>query len=86
MEDSACAGAIVSALSKSSGFEPRGDASLAAQALWNDARENLRMYCSKGEHYTRLRNLELYNDLDHCFTIDTTEIVPIWNGEGFVKA
>lgn len=86
LEDSVCAGAIVSALSKSAGFEHYGDASIASLALWNEARENLQHYCSKGEHYNRLRNLELYNDLDHCFTLDSTEIIPIWNGEGFVKA
>lgn len=81
LEDTLCAGAIVESLAQH--FNPVCDASKAAMSLWLSSKNNLREVAGKGNHYQRLINLKQTGDLQHCFTINTSKVVPAWDGKGF---
>jgi len=86
LEDTAFAGALSEALLKYGNHDPVGDASRIAMYLWNEMRSQLRVYCSNGEHYQRLLQLGYFDDLNHCFTLNTSDSVPQWNGKELLRA
>jgi len=85
LEDTLCAGAVVENLLASGKFVSDGDASLAAQTLWMNAKENLFEAVEKGSHFQRLKNIGLYEDLRYCFLLDTSHSVPVWDGFKLVR-
>jgi len=86
LEDTLCAGAIVEKLLASGKFISAGDATLAAQIIWIDAKENLFEAVKEGSHFQRLKSMGLDEDLEYCFLLDTTRVVPVWDGFKMKKA
>lgn len=84
MEDSLCAGAIVESLELSGEFAHICDASTVSLALWESSKSTLTDIVKKGNHYQRLLSMELYDDLQYCFRLNTSTAVPVWNGKEFV--
>ncbi len=81
LEDTLCAGAMVEALEGS--FASVCDASKVALSQWIAAKNILRETAEKGSHYQRLARLKLWDDLQHCFTLNTSTAVPGWDGKKF---
>jgi 2-phosphosulfolactate phosphatase len=81
LEDTLCAGAMVEALAGD--FASVCDASELALSQWMAAKNKLRETAEKGEHYQRLIGLKQSDDLQHCFTLNTSKAVPCWDGKGF---
>jgi 2-phosphosulfolactate phosphatase len=83
LEDSLCAGAIVELLEQSGGFKHICDASGALLSLWEFSKNNLNEVVSQGNHYQRLLALGLREDLKHCFKLNISKSLPVWDGKGF---
>jgi len=83
LEDTLCAGAIVEALELTEQFRSICDASGASLSLWQASKNNLEEVIVKANHYQRLINLGQQADLKHCFRLNTSNVVPVWDGEGF---
>ncbi len=82
-EDTLCAGALVECLEKLGDFEHICDASFASITLWQLAKSDLTEIVKKVSHYQRLFALKLYDDLQHCFMLNSSNAVPVWDGRGF---
>jgi 2-phosphosulfolactate phosphatase len=85
LEDSVCAGAVAELLLGIGKYKIVGDSVFMALQLWNEAKNHLQQYCSSGEHYQRLEKLKLNDDLAHCFKLDSTHVVPVWDGGKLVR-
>jgi len=83
LEDTLCAGAIIECLEATGDFEPVSDASIAAFILWLRMKDNLSENASIGSHYQRLLEIGMRDDLEHCFRLNSSNAVPVWNGSGF---
>jgi 2-phosphosulfolactate phosphatase len=85
LEDTICAGALVEILEQSGQFNPICDASGAALSLWQFSKKDLQEVVKKANHYQRLVKLGQLVDLQHCFQLNTSKAVPVWNGEAFLN-
>lgn len=85
LEDTLCAGALIATLSESRGYELTGDASDTALILWNSSKNDLNKAVENAEHYKRLSVLGHQDDLRHCFIPNSSEVVPVWDGTGFIN-
>lgn len=83
LEDTLCAGALVESLVISGKFETICDASLVASDLWQSSKSNLPDVVKEASHYQRLYSMKQYDDLKHCFQLNTSKVVPVWDGTGF---
>jgi 2-phosphosulfolactate phosphatase len=83
LEDTLCAGALVESLGKSGEFKPVCDASFASLTLWQSSSSSLSNVAKKGSHYQRLLEMKLLDDLEHCFKLNTSKALPVWDGRGF---
>jgi 2-phosphosulfolactate phosphatase len=83
IEDTLCAGALAEALELSGRFEPICDATVASQKLWQNAKDNLVQVVHEASHYKRLAAMGLYDDLRHCFILNTSSAIPVWDGLAF---
>lgn len=83
LEDTLCAGAIAETLELTGKFEPICDASIASQKLWQVSKDNLVQVVQEASHYKRLAGMGLYNDLRHCFILNTSSALPVWDGISF---
>lgn len=77
LEDTACAGAIVSGLKKSVDLTIGNDEVIAAETLYNQWEDNLLRLFHLSSHGQRLLRLEQYEDLKYCSESDILDIVPI---------
>jgi 2-phosphosulfolactate phosphatase len=84
LEDTLCAGAIVEILELSGNFSHACDASEAALTLWQSSNKDLQEVVKKANHYQRLIRLGQLNDLMHCFQLNTSKAVPVWDGKRFL--
>ena len=83
-EDAVCAGALTLELMKSGGYRMNSDSSYTAYDLWNAAKIDLLGYMQKASHYQRLEKLGIGDELPFCFEINTSQCIPVWNGEAIV--
>jgi len=83
LEDTLCAGAMVESLEQSGQFSHICDASGTALTLWQLSKNGLQEVVKKASHYQRLIKLGQIVDLQHCFQINTSKAVPVWDGKGF---
>jgi len=77
LEDVVFAGALAAELIQRGNHLEGFDSTRAAIDLWNQAALDLQKYLSSSQHYQRLINLGLENDLQFCLESDTTDVVPI---------
>lgn len=80
IEDTLCAGALVKLLEETDLFTHSDDATEAALSLWALASTNNLNIARQSSHYRRLENLDQFDDLEFCFRIDVSRIVPVWDG------
>ena len=86
LEDSVCSGAMVGKLLQSGQYSSDSDSAYSALRLWKMAESNLQEFCSHGAHYQRLVRLEQNADLDYCFRLNTSGVVPVWDGKKLVRS
>ena len=82
LEDTIFAGALVEKLKEFLG--PDCDAPLAAQHLYNIAKNDLVGFLSESSHVKRLNNLHNHDDLKFCVTPDLYNVLPKMVGEKLV--
>ncbi|MDN5216593.1 2-phosphosulfolactate phosphatase [Fulvivirgaceae bacterium BMA12] len=82
LEDTLFAGAMVEALKGH--FLPSCDAPLAAQALYKDAKKDLRAYLQNSSHVQRLQKLGIDRDIAYCLTEDQLNVIPALSGEEII--
>jgi 2-phosphosulfolactate phosphatase len=83
LEDTLCAGAIVEKLELSGKFSHICDASGASLLLWMSSKNNLQNTVKNANHYQRLIKLGQQVDLQHCFRLNTSAVIPVYDGIGF---
>lgn len=80
MEDSLFAGAVVNQLKKNPVFCGLADSSIAADHLYELAKDDLSGFLAKTSHRNRLAKLDLEKDIDYCLQENITKVVPIYKG------
>lgn len=75
LEDTLFAGALVELLKEHT--EPDCDAPLAAQHLYNQAKDDLVDFLKDASHIKRLAKLNIYKDIEFCLTPDQYATVPV---------
>lgn len=80
LEDSLFAGALVDYLSDSIDFEFNRscDSAMAAQDLWQIAKEDLVDYLDKSSHRHRLKQMVLDDVIEYCLTPNSTKVIPVY--------
>ncbi|MDR1602444.1 MAG: 2-phosphosulfolactate phosphatase [Tannerella sp.] len=78
IEDTLFGGALSEAL-LTAGYLPAGDAARIALSLWMDAKSDLHGYIERTEHFKRLLENGLENDISYCLTPDTSSLVPVYS-------
>lgn len=79
LEDTLFAGAVISRVKDS--FSINCDASKIAEALYNDAKDDLYefMKSKQASHYLRLTNFGLEKDIRYCLTEDVDNVLPMYD-------
>lgn len=83
LEDTLFAGAVVSELRKD--FTHFDDSSVAAEDLYQLAKDNLRAYLHKSSHSHRLAQLNIEEDVKFCLQINICEAIPVLVGNALIK-
>lgn len=83
LEDTLFAGAVVSELRKD--FTHFDDSSVAAEDLYQLAKDNLRTYLHKSSHSHRLAQLNIEEDVKFCLQIDICKAIPVLVGDALVR-
>jgi len=83
LEDTLCAGALISSLTESHDYKLGCDAAETALLLWNSSKGELNKIVENAQHFKRLSALGHQDDLRHCFILNTSKAVPVWDGTGF---
>lgn len=74
LEDTLFAGAVMEKLKNH--IEADCDAPLAAQHLYNLAKDDMVKFLSDSSHVKRLNRLNIQKDINYCLTLDEYQIVP----------
>ncbi|WP_276089590.1 2-phosphosulfolactate phosphatase [Pedobacter sp. JY14-1] len=82
LEDTLFAGAVVSKLR--TGFTHFDDASVAAEDLYLQAKEDLRGYLRKSSHSHRLEQLNIEEDVKFCLQTDLCTAIPVLTGDALI--
>jgi 2-phosphosulfolactate phosphatase len=83
LEDTLFAGAVVEQF-KGTDFRV-DDPAIAANDLYQLAKDDLNKYLKKTSHSERLKKLGIEADIEFCLTIDLTTAIPILEGDKLVK-
>ncbi|WP_214072867.1 2-phosphosulfolactate phosphatase [Mucilaginibacter sp. dw_454] len=83
LEDTLFAGAVVEQL-KDAGFVV-DDPAIAANDLYQLAKDDLDQYLKKTSHSERLKKLGIEADIEFCLKVDLTTAIPVLDGERLVK-
>jgi 2-phosphosulfolactate phosphatase len=81
MEDTLCAGAIVSCLKPT--HDIADDEGLAASLLYDNTKSDLLGFLKKSSHYNRLSGHGIIKDIELCLAVDKFGVVPILRNGGF---
>ena len=81
LEDCLYAGALAEGLSATGTFCPACDSSEAAMDLWKLAKNDVLGYIEKAAHRHRLKKLGLDDVIPYSFTLDLTDVVPVFDGK-----
>lgn len=77
LEDTLFAGAVVDGLQNDFDLSQMRDAALAAQHLYNLAKNDLDGFLEKSSHRIRLEKLNIDSDIKYCLTPNQTKVVPV---------
>jgi 2-phosphosulfolactate phosphatase len=78
LEDTLFAGALIEKLKGH--IEPDCDAPLAAQHLYNLAKDDMVKFLSNSSHVKRLGRLHIHKDIEYCLTPDQYKVLPRLEG------
>jgi 2-phosphosulfolactate phosphatase len=78
LEDPLFAGALTEKLLATSRFIAQCDSAIAAVDLWQVASPDILGYMEKAAHRHRLKKLELDDVIPYSFTLDSTDVVPVY--------
>lgn len=82
LEDTLFAGALANLLISKANASTECDSTIAAQHLFDVAKDDLYGFLEKSSHRNRLKNLNLERDIRYCLTFDSCKSVPVLkNGE-----
>ena len=84
LEDTLFAGAVTQQLSETGTFEIACDSAIAAQRLYELAKNDLYGFLEHSSHRNRLRKLNLDKDTRYCLTPNQTKAIPVLEGESLV--
>ncbi|TDQ06677.1 2-phosphosulfolactate phosphatase [Pedobacter metabolipauper] len=82
LEDTLFAGAVVAELRKD--FTHFDDSCVAAEDLYQLAKDDLRAYLHKSSHSHRLAALNIEEDVKFCLQLDICEAIPVLQGDSLV--
>jgi 2-phosphosulfolactate phosphatase len=82
LEDTLFAGAVVAELRKD--FTHFDDSSVAAEDLYQLARNDLRTYIRKSSHSYRLALLNIEEDVRFCLQLNICKAIPVLSGDALV--
>ncbi len=77
LEDTLFAGAVVEGLQNDFDLSKMRDSALAAQHLYNIAKNDLNAFLEKSSHRIRLEKLNIDSDIKYCLTPNQTNVVPV---------
>ncbi|MEI7662102.1 MAG: 2-phosphosulfolactate phosphatase [Bacteroidota bacterium] len=80
LEDTLFAGALAQSLLESGRFTTCCDSASAAIDLWKVAQPDILGYIEKAAHRHRLKKLGLDDVIPYSFTLDSTGVVPVFEG------
>lgn len=83
LEDTLFAGAVVAELRKE--FTHFDDSSVAAEDLYNLAKDDLRSYLHKSSHSHRLAELNIEDDVRFCLQLNLCQAIPVMHGDALVS-
>ncbi len=84
IEDSLFAGALTERLLLQPGFTTNCDSAQAAMDLWHIAENDISGYLEKAAHRHRLNRLGLDDVIPYSFTLDQTNVLPVFDGKEIV--
>ncbi|NRF38851.1 2-phosphosulfolactate phosphatase [Pedobacter foliorum] len=82
LEDTLFAGAVVAELRKE--FTHFDDSSVAAEDLYQLAKDDLRTYLHKSSHSHRLAELNIEEDVQFCLQLNLCTAIPVMDGDALV--
>jgi len=85
LEDTLFAGAVVHRLKNSGIFTANCDSAIAAEHLYNSAKDDLYKFLENSSHRRRLKRLNIERDIEYCLTPNQTRVIPVLQGEMLVK-
>ena len=80
LEDTLCAGAIAEQLKDDFDLSDFRDATLAAQHLYNAAKNDIYKFLEESSHRKRLSRLNINDDVIFCLKPNQTNVVPVLKG------
>lgn len=83
LEDTLFAGAVVAELRKE--FTHFDDSSVAAEDLYNLAKDDLRGYLHKSSHSHRLAELNIEEDVRFCLQLNLCQAIPVMDGDALIS-
>ena len=83
MEDALYAGSVVRALGDN--FQVLDDATLSTKMMYRWIRANMLRSVKQAQHFKRLSKLGIEQDIKFCMGNHKYDVVPVYDGEGFVK-
>lgn len=83
LEDTLFAGAVVDQLKSGNFFTD--DPAIAANDLYQIAKDDLDGYLKKTSHSERLKKLGIEKDIEFCLKVDLTTAIPVLEGDSLVK-
>lgn len=76
MEDTLFAGAVVSRIKQH--FDVSCDSAIAAETLYETAKDDIHNFMKQASHYKRLANYGLEDDIHYCLTADGANVLPLF--------
>jgi 2-phosphosulfolactate phosphatase len=83
LEDTLFAGAVIEQL-KTKGYQ-LDDPAIAANDLYQLGKDDISVYLKKTSHSERLKQLGIEEDIAFCLNTDTTQAIPVLQGNKLVK-
>ena len=78
IEDTLFGGALADRL-MAKGYASASDATKVALSMWQEAKSDLRGYINRTEHIKRLEANNLQDSVEYCLTVDTANLVPLYD-------
>lgn len=78
IEDTLFGGALAERL-MGEGYASASDATKVALSMWQEAQSDLRGYINRTEHIKRLEANNLQDSVEYCLTVDTANLVPLYD-------